>query len=566
MNLNSEIIWKDTCVSPCETFHLFREKPLYTERYVHVLKYHEPGLAPVKDGLNAFHINIQGLPAYSNRFMETFGFYEGLAAVRSEDGWFHINEKGESCYTERYLWCGNFQEGFCPVKDKITGLYFHINRKGERVYQEQYPYVGDFKEGCAVICNELGLHTHIDYQGKFIHGQWFVDLDLFHKGFARAKNSEGWFHINKAGQRIYKEHYASIEPFYNGAARVETVNGMLITINTQGEKISELRTPLQKPWQALSGDMVGFWRTETIAAAVRLGIFDFLPAKTSDIALKLKASSDYLERLLRALWELNLICLENENWQLTEKGHALSHQAQKFMAAAAIMWSDVNGADWKSLPEFIRIGSSQNRTLFKVTASDEKLQLYHRAIDGYALEDFLSLKTPIGWEMHSKMIGVGRTAKTWLEKLLQKNADQEALLLGETYVLKHANIEPSIAMRYRLQTHDILQPWPEKADGILLPKVLHYWSDDNVIKILTGARQALLPGGKIYVIEMVLKKDNPNGSLLGLNMLVESGGQLRFLSDWENLSDSCQLNLQQNIEITPWLTLLIFEPRFESVQ
>jgi len=560
----SETTWQDIIVSPCETFHLLKGKPLYIQRYSHVMKYHEPGLAPVKNGNNAFHIDIQGIPAYSNQFIETFGFYEGLAAVKNEEGWFHVTSKGEDLYRARYDWCGNFQEGFCPVKDKRTNLYFHINHKGQKTYQDQYHYVGDFKEGCAVICNALGQHTHIDYQGNFTHQQWFLDLDVFHKGFARAKDEKGWFHINKSGNSFYKERYATIEPFYNGIARVEAFNGMLMIINTHGRKISELRPAQQKPWQQLSGDMVGFWRTETIATAIRLELFNFLPEKTLSIALKLKLPPDYLERLLRALWELDLIYPEKDIWQLTEKGELLAPQENGFLASAAIMWSDVNAANWKRLSESICIGSNEHQSVFKAAASDEKLRLYHQAIDGYALEDFSSLNIPIDWQLHQKIIGVGRTAKSWLENILQNNLSQQAILLGEKYVLKYANIDPTIASRYCLKDHNICQPWPEAADAILLPKILHYWQENEVLEILKNARQALLPDGKIYVFEMLLSKDHPNGSLLDLNMLAESGGQLRFLSNWEELFDRCQLALQQNIAIAPWLNLLVVQPLIEK--
>ena len=555
----SGIAWKNIIVSPCETFHLLKGEPLYIQRYCHVMKYHEPGLAPVKNGASAFHIDTQGISAYSNQFIETFGFYSGLAAVRNEEGWFHITPRGEPAYLSRYEWCGNFQEGFCPVKDKITGLYFHTNHAGQKNYQHKYHYVGDFKEGRAVVCNELGLHTHIDYQGNFIHDQWFLDLDVFHKSFARAKDSEGWFHINKSGKPLYQERYVMIEPFYNGVARVETSKGLLMTINTQGEKIGELRPTLQKPWHQLSGDMVGFWRTETIATAIRLKIFDFLPGTTLDISLKLKISSNYLERLLRALWELNLIHPEQGIWQLTEKGGLLAPQEQKFLADAAIMWSDVNADNWKNLSEFIRAGSSEHRPIFKATAVDEKLQIYHRAIDGYATEDFSSLKILIDWQAHQKIIGAGRTAKIWLENILRNNLHQEATLLGEEYVLKYAGVEPTLSARYHLQTHHIIEPWPEMADAILLPKILHYWPDQDVLKILAHARQALLDNGKIYILEMLLNKDRPNGSLLDLNMLAESGGQLRYLSDWEDLFIQSQLKLQQNVAIAPWLNLLVLQ-------
>lgn len=230
--------WKKIVVSHCETFHLLDEKPFYLERYFHVMKYHDPGLAPVKTDKDAFHIDIWGRPAYAHRFLETFGFYEGVAAVRNQEGWFHITTTGESLYKDRYLWCGNFQEGYCTVRNGDG--YFHINKNGENIYKKRYAYCGDFKDGVSAVCHENGLNTHIDGKGHYLHNCWFKDLDVYHKGLARAQDEEGWFHINKRGEAIYKERYAEIDAFYNGFAKIKTFEGESIIINVSGKKIITL--------------------------------------------------------------------------------------------------------------------------------------------------------------------------------------------------------------------------------------------------------------------------------------------------------------------------------------
>jgi hypothetical protein len=552
----SEAIWQNTLLSPCETFHLIQDKPLYDERFIQVMKYHAPGLAPAKDDSGAFHIDINGRPAYSIRFTETFGFYEGLAAVNNKAGWFHIKPSGDACYRERYQWCGNFQESFCAVKDE-SNLYFHINQQGQKAYRAQYAYVGDFKDGISVVCNQEGRHSHINYQGQLIHQQWFLDLDIFHKGYARAKDEKGWHHINKIGQPIYQQRYMQVEPFYNGVARVETLEGALITINTRGEKINELRAELNGSWQALSGDMVGFWRTEIIAAAARLKLFDYLPGTSIEIAARAKLPEKYLIRLLRALWELNLVHYDAQNWHLSEKGKILTPQSKSFLAAAAIMWSDVNSLNWKALPDYIRQGYDQHHPLFKAMASDKELESYHRAIDGYTAQDLSKIAKLIDWQQHQKIIGVGRSAKFLLEHILHSHSHVQGILLDEAYVLKHINKELLTNQRFGLQQHDIMQAWPQKADAILLPKVLHYWPDQSALIILKNAYRALLPHGKIYLFEMLLDEKTPNGSLLDINMYVESGGQLRCLPDLEDLFAKIPLLLQQNTVITPWLNCLI---------
>lgn len=45
---------------------------------------------------------------------------------------------------------------------------------------------------------QLLLHFYL----LFILG--FADLDVFHKGYARAKDSSGWFHINVRGEDASK--------------------------------------------------------------------------------------------------------------------------------------------------------------------------------------------------------------------------------------------------------------------------------------------------------------------------------------------------------------------------
>ena len=148
--------------------------------------------------------------------------------------------KGRPIYKELYAWCGNFQEGFCTVQDKNTGFYYHINRQGHRPYKENYYYVGDFRDRVAVVCKNDGLHTHIDVDGNYLHHQWFLGLDVFHKGVARAKDSRGWFHINKLGKPLYKNRYKIVEPYYNNVAHVEDSEGNLFTIDITGKQLTSI--------------------------------------------------------------------------------------------------------------------------------------------------------------------------------------------------------------------------------------------------------------------------------------------------------------------------------------
>jgi len=235
--------WHEARVSADGTHHTHAGRPLYAERFDEALKFHPPGLAPVRRGREAWHIHEDGRPAYARRFLRTFGFYEGRAAVAAPDGWHHVLADGRDLADERHAWCGNFQGGRCPVRAG-AGAYHHIDLEGRAAYTVRWRYAGDFRDGIAVVQGEDGRSTHIDDDGRLVHGRWFIDLDVFHKGFARARDEVGWMHVDLAGRAAYNRRFATIEPFYNGQARVERHDGGLEIIDEVARCLVELRPSL----------------------------------------------------------------------------------------------------------------------------------------------------------------------------------------------------------------------------------------------------------------------------------------------------------------------------------
>ena len=102
-----------------------------------------------------------------------------------------------------------------------------------------HSYAGDFREGFAVVRGMDGLCRHINLEGQYIYDYSFLDLDVFHKGFARARDERGWHHINTEGVDISAgERYAEIEPFYNGQALVRSITGEYLVIDEDGNTVS----------------------------------------------------------------------------------------------------------------------------------------------------------------------------------------------------------------------------------------------------------------------------------------------------------------------------------------
>lgn len=108
---------------------------------------------------------------------------------------------------------------------------------GKRLYADNYRYAGDFKDGYACVKLISGGFMHIDGTGAPLNDKVFNDLGVFHKGFATAKDNEGWHHIDVHGNALYAERYLIAEPFYNGFALVTNFDGNKLIINENGEEV-----------------------------------------------------------------------------------------------------------------------------------------------------------------------------------------------------------------------------------------------------------------------------------------------------------------------------------------
>ena len=497
--------WKDLQVAACNTHHLdLLGNPAYEERYDEVLKFHAPGLAPVRRGEEAWHIHASGLPAYGRRFERTFGFYEDRAAVTDREGWHHIDVDGQDVYAERFMWCGNYQGGRCTVRES-NGHYLHIDTAGRAVYDERWRYAGDYRDGVAVVQAEDGRSTHIDADGRHIHGCWFLDLDVYHKGFARARDEAGWTHIDPTGAPAYARRFSNVEPFYNGQARVERLDGGLEVIDESGTTLIELRPALRSEFAALSADMVGFWKTQTIAAAVDLGVIDALPGEAESLAHHCQLQPDRATRLLRALGELGLTVQEGQVWRLTTRGTFLRTDHPLTLADAAKEYAGTFSQMWRSLPNALRGDRNwEVPDIFREVAQDKgRLESHHRMLRSYARHDYPSVPFAFGLQERSisLMPGAGWDDRQPAARLLP-NLKVTVLDLPE--IIEYAQSQhPERQGGLEWRAADLFKPWEVKADAVVLARVLHDWDDTPAARFFSRHGPYFRQAENVFVVEMV---------------------------------------------------------------
>lgn len=550
-----------TRVAPEGTHHLRLGEPLYAARFTEVLSFHAPGLAAAKDASGAFHIDVMGQPVYARRFTRTFGFYEGLAAVEDASGAYHLRPDATELTPERYAWCGNFQGGRCTVRMR-HGLYFHLDREGRPAYPERYNYAGDYRDGVAVVQEESGLHLHVDTDGRPLNERRFLDLDVFHKGFARARDERGWHHVDRLGEPLYAHRFAMVEPFYNGQARVEREDGSLVVIDEQGQPVRELRAPRGTALEQVSGDMVGFWRTQALCAAAELDLARALPGSTAEVAERRRLNPERCGRLLRALGEMGMLTREDDTWRVTPRGALLLPGNPASLHDAATHWGRDCYRLWEALPEALRAnGAWEPPRFFEMLAKDpQRLASYHRAMAGYAHNDYQGLASHLEELGEGVVLDAGGSSGTLLRWLLWRRPTLRAVLLERPEVARLVETTPELEERLTVLPGDLFEPWNARANAVILARVLHDWDDADALRILQRAREALLPGGRLYILELVLGRDDMRGGLLDVHMLLTTGGRERTEDGFRALLAQSGFRLREVRPMPAVSSLLIAEP------
>ena len=289
--------------------------------------------------------------------------------------------------------------------------------------------------------------------------------------------------------------------------------------------------------------MVGMWRTQAIRAAVELGVFEALPASAEDIEKSLELANSVGLRLMRALAELGLVGLNDKGvYHCHRQGRSCYNaHTPHSLADAASLWGGETYAAWAEAEYSLRTGNSAFRKLYGKNLFEllkdrpEQLQSSHRAFASYARHDYQSLAGACDFGTHSHILDGGGGTGELAFALLRAYPNLTATVMDLPEVVFLAEAPDDIKDRCRFVPGGLFSEWPVRSDAVVLARVLHDWPDDDAVRILKRAREAMPISGTLYVVEMVLEGATGAGGLLDLNMLIVAGGAERTEEQFRHL-------------------------------
>lgn len=330
------------------------------------------------------------------------------------------------------------------------------------------------------------------------------------------------------------------------------------------------------PQDQLARLMSGYWHTQAIHVAARLGVADLLtgsPQSAEQLAAATGAHPRGLYRLLRALASLGIFAEDDQRrFSLTPLADCLRSDAPGSLRSLAIMRGEWQYQAWGQLLYSIQTNQSAFEKVFGVPLFDylslhpDKGRLFDAAMTGVHGRETAAMLQAYDFSGISVLADVGGGNGEVLTSILKKYPNLRGILFDLPSVAERTreNVESAgLAGRCTVVAGSFFDGVPPGADAYLLRHIIHDWDDDRSVTILRHCRQAMEGPGRILVVEGVIPPGNgPDVSkFFDLAMLVVPGGMERTAEEYHRLFDAAGFRLRRIVPTPSWVSVIEGEPR-----
>jgi predicted O-methyltransferase YrrM len=304
------------------------------------------------------------------------------------------------------------------------------------------------------------------------------------------------------------------------------------------------------PYQQMTEMIFGFCVSQAIRAAADMSLADHLaagPLTAQEIAEREGTAPGTTFRLMRACAAFGLLTTDEAGrFCGTPLLDTLRTEAPRSLRAFAM--AVTNSATWLPWIRFgatVRAGHSQAHNALGMGFFD---YLEHHPSQAQEFTAGMSSGTSV-WAPRlaplidttnvRRAVDVGGASGSFLALLQEANPALHGIVFDRPNIAREA--EPAIAQngfaeRTEVVGGDFFESVPP-GDLYLLKFILHDWDDESCVKILRRCREAIEPGGRIAIFEIVVGDDGEDsfGAMMDLNMLAVVNGRERSLREFDAL-------------------------------
>lgn len=324
--------------------------------------------------------------------------------------------------------------------------------------------------------------------------------------------------------------------------------------------------------QDMLGLISGFWLSQAIYVAAKLGIADLLqdgPKSVAALAKQAEAHEPSLYRVLRALASRAIFSeVPDRLFELSPAAEWLRSEKPGSLRPYAIMMGEQ--WVWRSVGEMlhsVRTGQSGFERVFGARTFDyyaKHLDAARLSLEGMTARsaaENAAIVTAYDFSDATTIIDVAGGQGTLLCSILAANSTLRGTLFDMQHVVGTAIpfIERAgLQGRCQSAAGNFFDFVPGEGDIYILKKVIHDWENDEARAILINCRRAIPATGRLLLIELIVPARNlPSfATMLDLLMLAYAGGRERTEDEYRELLTSAGFRLHRVIPTTSNVSLI----------
>ncbi|MDS0258052.1 acetylserotonin O-methyltransferase [Haloarcula sp. S1CR25-12] len=300
----------------------------------------------------------------------------------------------------------------------------------------------------------------------------------------------------------------------------------------------------------------GLWSGQVLHAAVRVGLFDRLdeePTAAETLAAALQLDPDATYRLLRALSHFGVLAEDDSRrFALTPVGQFFRADHPKSVQPGLMLFQST---EWVTalthLPDILREGEPDgfvreyDRDIFDyMTDAPEFARAFNEfmtAMSYRQTDTLLGVLAEYDVSRFDRVCDVGGGHGYLLCRLLEQYPELEGTVFDRPSVVAEETEWPrkfGVTDRCTYVGGDMFQSVPE-ADAYVLKWILHDWSDEACVDVLSTVREAAPADARLFVLEAVVPGPEQShfSKKLDVAMLAHMGGRERTRSEYAALLD-----------------------------
>lgn len=314
------------------------------------------------------------------------------------------------------------------------------------------------------------------------------------------------------------------------------------------------------PKVIISQMIFGYVISKGIHVAAKLNVADLIatngPMTCAELSVQTGAHEESLCRLLRALASSGIFVMnENGKYDLTPMAECLLEHSPDSVKAMSLGTGNVFYNSMSELlssvktgePGFVKaIGMPPFEYLGKNPEEGKIFDRMMTDIHGGETEPMLD---SYDFSAFRAVVDVGGGNGEVITGILHRHPAVNGVLFDLPVVIQRSanNIAAAgLSDCCKLVAGNFFEEIAPGGDAYIMRHIIHDWSDEDAVKILTNCRKAMNSGGKVLVVEAVIQDDNSPSPFKWLDLsMLTIGGKERTRQQFEGILSRAGLKLDR---------------------